>query len=60
MALTIQRTLMYLPKLALKVETDVKMREKWPFGNCERKVNTFEILGKIDLLLQQIHQREKT
>lgn len=61
MALTIQRTLMYLLKLAfLKVETDVKMREKWPFDNSERKVRTFEILGKIEHLLQQILQREKT
>lgn len=52
MALTIQRTLTYLLKLAfLKVESDVKLREKWPFDNSKRKVKTFEILGKVDLLL---------
>lgn len=61
MALTIQTTLMYLLKLAfLKVETDVKIREKRPFANSERKVKTFKISGKMNHLLQQIHHKEKT
>lgn len=60
-ALTIQRTLMYLLKLTfLRVETELKMREKWPLANSERKIRTFEISGKVGHLFQQIHQREKT
>lgn len=52
---------MYLLKLTfLRVETELKVREKWPLANSEKKIRTFEISGKVGHLLQQIHQREKT